>query len=82
MKSSPFAKSEKFGTRICGAESVESVEKISSRLSPLYVDLVTEWVPQETCKGPAGWGAALASKLSRFNPEEQLEGAPPCSLRL
>jgi hypothetical protein len=62
------------GPQFGGAESVEAVEKILSRLSPLYVDIITGSVPQETFKNSPGWGAAIDTFLSRINPKDQLEG--------
>lgn len=63
------------GPEFSSAASVEAVEQILSRLSPSYADIITGWVPRETCQDSAQWGPAIGTYLSRLKPEDQLEGA-------
>jgi hypothetical protein len=62
------------GIEFGAASSIEVVERILSRLSPFYTDMIIGWVPRETCQDPAQWGKAISAHLSRMQPEDQLEG--------
>jgi hypothetical protein len=51
------------------ATSVEAVEEIFSALNPVYVEVITGWVPCEKCKDPTQWGPAIGKFLSDLKPE-------------
>jgi hypothetical protein len=51
------------------ATSVEAVEQIFSLLSPVYVEVITSWVPRDKCKDPTKWGQAIGKVLSDLKPE-------------
>lgn len=57
------------------ATSIEAVEKILSTLSPFYCRVITQWVPRESSKDLAQWGAAVGKFLSELKTEDYLEGA-------
>ena len=57
------------------ATSIEAVEKILSILSPFYCQVIMHWVPRESCKDLAQWGAAVGKFLSELKTEDHLEGA-------
>jgi hypothetical protein len=51
------------------ATSVEAVEEIFSLLNPVYVEVITRWVPCEKCKDPMQWGPAIGKYLSDIKAE-------------
>jgi hypothetical protein len=57
-----------------GATSVEVVEQIFSRLSPVYVEIITSWIPLEKCKEKTQWGQNISKFLSDLKPDSPLEG--------
>jgi hypothetical protein len=63
------------GPEFSNATGVEAVEKILSRLSPVYGEVITSWVPREKCKDLTQWGQAIGKFLSDLKPEGPLEGA-------
>jgi hypothetical protein len=62
-----------WGMKLGQAESIEAVEGILSRLSPYYVEIITEAVPREAQEA-AAWGPAIGAYFSDFELKDQLEG--------
>jgi hypothetical protein len=54
----------RLGLEIAAAPNVEAVEKILSRMSPYYQDIITDCVPRETCEDVSKWGQAINAYLS------------------
>ena len=57
------------------ARTVQEVEGLLLRLSPLYRDTITSNYPLEKCEDPNTWGTVIAKGLSQWKPEERFEEA-------
>jgi hypothetical protein len=62
------------GPEFNDAKSVEAVEKILSRLSPFYNEIITDAVPRADSQDTTPWGPAIGAYLSTLEAEDQLEG--------
>jgi hypothetical protein len=62
------------GPEFNDAKSVEAVEKIFSRLSPFYNEIITDAVPRADSQDTTPWGPAIGAYLSTLEAEDQLEG--------
>jgi hypothetical protein len=65
---------QNLGPEFNDAKSVEAVEKILSRLSPFYNEIITDAVPRADSQDTTPWGPAIGAYLSTLEPKDQLEG--------
>jgi hypothetical protein len=63
------------GPEFSAAASIEAVEKILSRISSLYAEIIAACVPREKCEDLTQWGQEIGKYLSDLKPQETLEGA-------
>jgi hypothetical protein len=56
------------------AKTVEAVEKILSRLSPFYNEIITDAVPRAESQETTPWGPSIGAYFSDLETKDQLEG--------